>query len=785
VEALRAKELHLQGKYLTPISEEDAQQRIDGIEQGPDAKVYMDARDDLYAYEDAVTEELVRAGMLSAAKVEGWKKDHKFYVPFYRVMEESGERSGKKGGGADKKFANLQDPIKGMKDTGSARPIIDPLESIIKNTYLFISLAERNKVGVAWADLADSTEDSADIMVRVANPTKVNAFTLEQIADDLEKAGFDLSDPSIDLQAVAKIFSQTFTPSAADKVLNVWRGGKIQQYQIRNEDLYGAFLHLDPEPMKAWVKMLSVPNQILRTGITLAPSFIPKNPLRSIFSLLVLSDSFTSPKDYAQMPAMLLKNFFATGKKGDAYWKWASTGGAQSTLASIQNEYLKDSSDMILRGTWKQKMLRGLKSAGIKPALQGLRRIAEFGDEPIRLTEYQKAMEKTGDATTAATRSRDIDVDFSRFGTNTRTMNAIFLFFNVALQGPEKIVRTFKEHPVRTMVRGTLFITLPTIALLLKNWDDDDYWELPQWRRDLFWNIPIGNGKFFSWPMPFESGVIFKMIPERLMADYFHKTNHSPMEELGSFAKTVKDVTLPTMLPTYLIPGIQWATNKNLSTGTDIVPQRLMDEKPENQAKSGTSDTARMIGKATGQSPIKIDQAISDSTSTLGKAVVSGADSIMRATGITNPPPKPSGEKGMFSKTFITSPTDSSSESVDEFYKKLEKAESAYDDKKAKGIKFLPYDLKTLRKTSEQMAAMRAISDSVYSSEKLTPDQKQAMLDRMKSGITDLARKATGKKPLDAATMSKAASNAMLFQHMREGKMDPQKIVDGMGKSAK
>lgn len=781
-EALRAKELHNQGKHKTPISENDADSIIDEVENGPDGQTYMDARDDLYAYQDAVTDELVRSGMLDPEKVEGWKEEHKFYVPFYRVMEEAGERSGG-GKKADKKFANLGAPIKGMKAEGSSRNIVDPLESIIKNTYLFISLAERNKVGTAWAELANKTEDSAEFMVKVDNKSQVTSFTLDQIAEDLEAAGFDLSNPAIDLEKAAKVFTQTFTPSSTDKVLNVWVKGKIQQYQIRNQELYDAFLNLDPEPMKAWVKALSIPNQILRTGITLAPSFIPKNPMRSIFSLLVLSDSFTTPKDFMQLPAMMLKNVIGTGKKGDDYWKWASTGGAQSTLASIEGEYLKDSSDMILRGTWKQKILRGMKSGGIKPALHALRKLSEFGDEPIRLSEHQMALKKTGDATTAAIRSRDIDVDFSRFGTNTRTLNSINLFFNVALQGPEKIARSFKEHPVRTLMRGSLFITLPTLALLLANWDDEDYWELPQWRRDLFWNIPIGDGKFFSWPIPFELGVIFKMIPERLLADYYQKSNRSPMEELGSFAKTVKDVTLPTIIPTYLIPIVQWVTNKNLSTGTAIVPQRAMDERPENQVKPGTSNVAKMVGKAIGQSPIKIDQAISDTTSTLGKAIVGAADNIMQATGITKEPPKPAGEKGMFGKTFITSANDNSGDSVDVFYKKLEQSELAYKDKKVKGL--VPLELKKLRKVQDDMAAMRSISDSVYSSEKLTPEQKRIMLDRMKAGITDAARKAVGKKPLDPTNLSKATTNAMMFSQMRSHKMDPQKIVDGMGKNVK
>ena len=44
------------------------------------------------------------------------------------------------------KAALARNPIKGIE--GSQRTVIDPLESIIRNTYLFAQMAQRNEVGL-------------------------------------------------------------------------------------------------------------------------------------------------------------------------------------------------------------------------------------------------------------------------------------------------------------------------------------------------------------------------------------------------------------------------------------------------------------------------------------------------------------------------------------------------------------------------------------------------------------------------------------------------------------
>ena len=54
-----------------------------------------------------------------------------------------------------------------------------------------------------------------------------------------------------------------------------------------------------------------------------------------------------------------------------------------------------------------------------------------------------------------------------------------------------------------------MYITLPTLLLYFINYDDEEYQNMPTWKKALFWNIPIGDGKFISIPRPYGYSFIF------------------------------------------------------------------------------------------------------------------------------------------------------------------------------------------------------------------------------------------------------------------------------------
>ncbi|MCP1357404.1 LPD38 domain-containing protein [Aneurinibacillus migulanus] len=731
VTSLRALELHKQGKLKTPINIPDAM-RV--IEDGKNK--YHQAATDLYAYKDAVLDELVKSGMMTEEDITTMREQNPFHVPFYRVFDDV-NKSGGRGNG--KNFANLQQAIKKMKDTGSSRDIINPLESVVKDTFLFLSLAERNNVARSLADLT-KYDDSGQWLEKIEMPNTPVRFSLEDVEKQLEKAGVDLNEA--DLGAMLMVFRANNRPNSKEQVVTVWRDGKQELYQVKDPDLYQALLALDPEPFNWIVKYLSIPNNTLRTGITLSPAFTIKSALRALPAMMIQTKSYQRMEFIKDLPQNLWRGLFASLKKDELYTEWISSGAAQSTLLSIERNYLQEQQQRLLETRTMKEQLRADAKYGFMPtAFRGMRAFAEAFDEMVRIAEYTQAKKKTGSRLEAALRSRDVDIDFSRFGAKgVRQFNRISLFFNVALQGPEKIYRTFKENPKQTMMRGFMFLTLPTLALLAMNWDNEDYWELPQYERDMFWLFPTGNGKFFRVPIPFEWGILFKTMPERA---FIWMKQKDP--EVKEFLDRIWEYTVPSVMPTFIMPFIEWMTEKRLGLWYDIIPAREKSLPPEMQYGPGTSEVSKGIGKLFEVSPRKIDNLIRGTTGQLGDIALQTIDDITEIVGIR--PESPADKKGVWGKTFTTSPFEKSSYHTEKFYKKLNKLEMEH---KRGGVKGEPSkELQTLRKASKLMSDMRRLREETLKSKDYTAEQKADAVKKLNTAATDLARVAMGKDPIE------------------------------------
>ena len=125
---------------------------------------------ELTAYQNRLTAYLRDAGIISRDDYDAMLKANKDYVPFFRVMDED------VGGAGLGRGVKTKNPIKSIK--GSERNIIDPIESIIKNTYVYLSLAERNAVGTAFVNMANKSGNPGMFMKKL--PPEFKATTLKE-----------------------------------------------------------------------------------------------------------------------------------------------------------------------------------------------------------------------------------------------------------------------------------------------------------------------------------------------------------------------------------------------------------------------------------------------------------------------------------------------------------------------------------------------------------------------------------------------------------------------------
>lgn len=95
-------------------------------------------------YREALVSYLQGAGIIDAERADAMRLANKDYVPFYRFFEEQG-------GGRPSSSKTVRNPIQQMK--GGEQQIIDPIVSDIKDTFLFVGLAERNAARQAFVTL--------------------------------------------------------------------------------------------------------------------------------------------------------------------------------------------------------------------------------------------------------------------------------------------------------------------------------------------------------------------------------------------------------------------------------------------------------------------------------------------------------------------------------------------------------------------------------------------------------------------------------------------------------
>jgi hypothetical protein len=153
----------------------------------------------LYDYQNQLLEYLVESGRISQELSKTIRSKNLFYVPFNRLIEHSAEF-----GSLGKRFGNVPSPIKRLK--GSSRDIISPTENIMKNTYIMINAAERNRVGSALLKLSQ-VKGMGKYIERVPFP-----LTPKKIArDDFFRLISDYGTPEIvtEVRESEKVISET------------------------------------------------------------------------------------------------------------------------------------------------------------------------------------------------------------------------------------------------------------------------------------------------------------------------------------------------------------------------------------------------------------------------------------------------------------------------------------------------------------------------------------------------------------------------------------------------
>lgn len=702
--AKRAQELHGQGRE-TGLVDSDVQftaAKFDG-----DA-AFQDAFTKVKAWQDALLKYAEDAGFVTADGAAAMRKLNQDYVPLHRVFEVgAGEAPAIEGAGTGRGL-NVGKPGSLRRLTGSARDIVDPLETMVRNAYAIITASEKHAINIAVADMA-RLPDMGKWVEHIATPKERVQVGVEKLREQLEAEGADMSKVPDDV--MLQFFQNSKQAPFGENVIKVVRDGKPEFYRLKRE-LFETFNALDLEDSGTLVRMLSAPSQVLRAGVVLDPSFALANVMRDAFTSSIVSRHGLLPFEAT------LRGVAAMLKSPKLVAEWEAAGGKNAIEANYFDRQK-------LQKFLSEKITKDLTTAeraliAVKSPLQALRWLTSLGEEATRIGEYQKAFEdfrksgmSEGEARRqAAFESRDRQ-DFAKGGAKTKIPRRLAAFWNAGIQGNVRLAQAFREKPLQTTMKGLAFITIPKLIEQSLNWNDDDYWDRPQWERDLFFLIPTGKGedghtRFIRIPTPFEAGVIFGTFPGRIL----QSVRESSAENMKSFPAVLAKQTIPNPTPQWALTIFEdFMVGKkgyDVYRGRQIVPESIAQLPADMQWTEQTSLAARKLGAALGFPPVKIDHIINQTTGGLGKQlthqVVDRAISLATGEERTAKGVVPGGR-------FVTTPAAVSSQAIDDFYTTLDRVKTAAEGQK-KGrddelARFKPLFTETETRMSQMRRQMR------------------------------------------------------------------------------
>ncbi|MFN8640088.1 MAG: LPD38 domain-containing protein [Dehalococcoidia bacterium] len=604
-------------------------------------------------------------GLLPTTVARRWKDRWEYYVPLQRVIEpQAHEEKGRS-------------VIRGSvfrRAKGSGRDIINPLESIIKQTYTVVAAGEHRLALEALVKTATEARGGGRWIEEIPPtqvPTRVNLRALSEQAHDLDAFLDAFTNPTTDtMDTEATLWGVDYTPVPGQQMFRLNdREGRPHLYQVNDKALYEALTIHDARAVHTLVKLLGAPARLLRSGATLPLEFASRNIVRDTFTAAIFSR-------YGFKPGVdSLRGLFEYLGHGDAYVRFLQSGGGNSALVAQDRPKLQRHLEHLASDTLAAKA-----KDIVRHPIDTLRAIGEAFEMSTRLGEFMKAeaqeraeLERQhpvpdagvsetgwpadlaraqraadraahGRALEAARRGalagRDVTLDFSRGGRDVRALNQAYAFFNARVQGLDKVRRSFQTDPMGTTIRAMLYVTLPSLVLWALNHDDEEYRERPEWERQYFWHVRVPGVKTFALiPKPFEVAQIFGTTFEKAL-DYITATDKDAWKKLfqgfggtDSTDDLVKRVAA-AVTPTALLPMLEVAFNYDSFRDRAIVAPWDEHLEPELQVSRWTSSTAKVIGRALDLSPARVDHLIYGYGSTLARSATGAIDSTAESLGL-------------------------------------------------------------------------------------------------------------------------------------------------------
>jgi hypothetical protein len=573
----RGVRLDSEGK-ITPFTRQELSE-IPNIEKAfPEFKQVFE---DYQRYNEGLVRYMRDTGVIDAKAAQEWMR-YGDYVPFYRQLE-----------GESTVGPSIFSAISGVKAPkklkGGDAPLGEFLETVVRNSRAAIEAGMRN----------------------VAANRVVNNFQ-------------SLNSPSTGGRLVEKTSEQN---KNRPDVVTVRENGKDAYYKVADPLLVQSLQALNI-PQIPGLDILAKPAEFLREMVTRDPAFIGASVLRESLSAWITTGQKLTPvasgvNQFVKILANASPTVQALRRAGIGSG-YEFKGDVQSTAGEFGRQLKEKAGEM----TAAQKAVMPLRAMW-----DGLDKASTAADLSTRAAVFERVMQETGNEAEAIYQAMEV-INFSRKGSSPiiQIFAAIIPFLNARIQGLDLLYRAgFGELASATKVAQQKAFMLRSLALFgttamyYAHVQDEEEWQrADQETRDNYWII--GNMKF---PIPFELGVIFKVMPERIMA--YTMGEDTGQQVLNSIGRNIAGTLSFNPIPQAVLPLVEASSNYSFFLGRDIVGMGKKDLAPEFQTSEGTSQIAIQLGQTLGLSPMKIDYVIRGYTGAMGTYAITAMDSIIRS----------------------------------------------------------------------------------------------------------------------------------------------------------
>ena len=574
------------------------------------AKVF----DEWQVFNKQVLDLAQEAGIVDPETRVLWERND--YVPFYRVAEELGDKS--KGPSTGGGLANQRSGIRQLK--GGEAQLGNVFENMMMNTAHLIDASFKNRAMQRIVELGTGTA-----MEKVDLDWEAVKFNDAQLASALRKAGIEVDSMN---KAQREHWSTLFRRIApkGPNIASVMVNGKPEYYEVTDPLVLQSIAGLGYDNFADVFGLFRGSKKLLTGAITADPAFMMANFVRDTLSNWVISDASTKPMIDA------VKALKATLKDDPDL--------VQLMMAGAGGGGFYDSAPEDIRKLIASRVPPNQQSAfldsvvGPKNIWRLWRKIGAATENANRIATFRAVLDAGGTVAEAAYQARDV-LNFGMAGNfgAMRWLTQSVPFLNARVQGLYRLYRGARDNKRAFFTKG-LMLTAATMALALTNEDDDRYEELPEWDKDTYWHLFLGD-EHYRIPKPFEIGALFSTIPERM---YRTAAGRDSSRILGErMFQMFSDTFAFNPVPQLVKPIIEQYANRSMFTGSPIVGMAEQPLQPEAQFTPWTSETMQELAKAMPdfapawlRSPKRLEAALRAYTGAIGMYILGASDQVVR-----------------------------------------------------------------------------------------------------------------------------------------------------------